>query len=98
MIPSPTKTTTHPIKETFIALSNNEPLPDDMCLLEAYYFIKAHKLVAFDHFIAYWTDGRSKQLLRDILTAHYPPLDYCHSEENGFDLLSDYVAIAKTVF
>lgn len=98
MIPAPAKTTSHPMHDTFIAIKNNQPLPDDMCLLEAYYFVKAHKLVALDHFLTYWTDGRSKQLLRDILTAHYPPLDYCHSEENGFDLLSDYVAIAKTVF
>lgn len=98
MIPAPAKTTSHPMHDTFIALKNNQPLPDDMCLLEAYYFVKAHKLVALDHFLAYWTDGRSKQLLRRVLTAHYPPLDYCHSEENGFDLLSDYVAIAKTVF
>ena len=98
MIPAPAKTTSYPMYDTFIALKNNQPLPDDMCLLEAYYFIKAHKLAALDHFLSYWTDGRSKQLLRRILTAHYPPLDYCHSEENGFDLLSDYVAIAKTVF
>lgn len=81
----------------FAALKTNQPLPD-MSTVEAYLFCKAHKLVALDHFLSYWTDGRSKQLLRDILTAHYPPLDYGHPEENGFDLLSDYVAIAKTVF
>ena len=81
----------------FAALKANQPLPE-MSTVEAYLFCKAHKLAALDHFLSYWTDGRSKQLLRNILTAHYPPLDYCHSEENGFDLLSDYVAIAKTVF
>ena len=81
----------------FAALKANQPLPE-MSTVEAYLFCKAHKLVALDHFLAYWADGRSKQLLCDILIAHYPPLDYCHSEENGFDLLSDYVAIAKTVF
>ena len=81
----------------FAALKANQSLPN-MSTVEAYLFCKAHKLAALDHFLAYWTDGRSKQLLRSILTARYPPLDYCHSEENGFDLLSDYVAIAKTVF
>ena len=81
----------------FAALKANQLLPD-MSTLEAYLFCKAHKLVAFDHYMTYWNDGRDKQPLHDILTAHYPPLDYCHSEENGFDLLSDYVAIAKTVF
>ena len=81
----------------FAALKANQPLPK-MSTVEAYLFCKAHKLAALDHFLSYWTDGRSKQLLRRVLTAHYPPLDYCHSVENGFDLLSDYVAIAKTVF
>ena len=81
----------------FAALKANQPLPE-MSTVEAYLFCKAHKLVALDHFLSYWTDGRSKQVLRRVLTARYPPLDYCHSEENGFDLLSDYVAIAKTVF
>ena len=81
----------------FAALKANQPLPK-MSTVEAYLFCKAHKLVALDHFLSYWADGRNKKLLRSILTAHYPPLDYCHSEENGFDLLSDYVAIAKTVF
>lgn len=81
----------------FAALKANQPLPE-MSTVEAYLFCKAHKLVALDHFLAYWTDGHSNQLLRDILTAHYPPLDCNHPEANGFDLLSDYVAIAKTVF
>ena len=81
----------------FAALKANQSFPK-MSTVEAYLFCKAHKLVALDHFLTYWTDGRDKQPLRDILTTYYPPLDYCHSEENGFDLLSDYVAIAKTVF
>lgn len=81
----------------FAALKANQPLPD-MSTVETYLFCKAHKLVALDHFLSYWNDGRDKQPLHDILTAYYPPLGYCHSEENGFDLLSDYVAIAKTVF
>ena len=44
------------------------------------------------------TSPRRSYFKYRVLTAHYPPLDYCHSEDNGFDLLSDYVAIAKTVF
>ena len=98
MIPSPTRTTTHPIKETFIALSNNEPLPADMCLVEAYYFTKAHKLVALDHFMRYWNDGRSKQVLIDILKANYPPLEYNHALEDGYESLGVYVEIARSVF
>lgn len=98
MIPSPTRTTTHPVKETFIALSNNEPLPADMCLVEAYYFTKAHKLVALDHFMCYWNDGRSKRILTDILKAHYPPLEYNHALEDGYECLDVYVEIARSVF
>lgn len=44
MIPAPAKTTSHPMHDTFIALKNNQPLPDDMCLVEAYYFIKPTNL------------------------------------------------------
>ena len=98
MVPAPPRTTSHPIHDTFIALKNNQPLPDDMCLLEACYFIKAHKLVAYDHFIAYWNDGRSKQILRDILAAYYPPLEYCHPMEEGYVGLDIYVAVAKEIF
>ena len=98
MIPAPAKTTSHPMHDTFTALKNNQPLPDDMCLVEAYYFIKAHKLVAFDHFIAYWNDGRSKQILHDILDAYYPPLKCCHAMEEGFVGLDIYVAVAKEIF
>ena len=98
MIPSPTRTTSHPIRDTFIALSNNQPLPTDMCLVEVYYFVKAHKLVAFDHFINYWNDGRSKQILVDVLAAHYPPLTYGHSLENGYEGLEIYVEVAQSVF
>lgn len=98
MIPAPPRSTSHSMIDVFTTIKNNGPLPTDMCTVEAYYFIKAHKLVDLDHFLSYWADGHNKKLLRSILTAHYPPLDYCHSEENGFDLLSDYVAIAKTVF
>ena len=98
MIPAPAKTTSHSMYDTFIALKNNQPLPDDMCLLEIYYFCKAHKLVAYDHFIAYWNDGRSKQVLHDILDAYYPPLKCCHTVEEGFVGLTIYVAAAKEVF
>ena len=98
MILSPTRTTSHPIRDTFIALNNNQPLPTDMCLVEAYYFVKAHKLVTFDHFIKYWNDGRSKQLLNDILTAYYPPLTYGHSLEDGYEGLEIYVEVAQSVF
>ena len=98
MIPAPAKTTSHSMHETFTALKNNQPLPDDMCLLEIYYFAKAHKLVAYDHFITYWNDGRSKQPLRNILKAYYPPLEYCHAMEEGFVGLTVYVEFAKRVF
>ena len=98
MIPAPAKTTGHFICDTFIALKNNQPLPSSMSLLESYYFCKAHKLVAYDHFIAYWNDGRSKQVLRDILDTYYPPLDYCHTMEEGFVGLTVYVAAAREVF
>ena len=43
----------------FAALKANQPLPE-MSTVEAYLFCKAHKLVALDHFLSYWTDGRSK--------------------------------------
>ena len=98
MIPAPAKTTSHSMYDTFIALKNNQPLPDDMCLLEIYYFVKAHKLVAYDHFNAYWNDGRSKQVLHDILDAYYPPLKYCHTMEEGFVGLTVYVAAAREIF
>lgn len=48
--------------------------------------------------MAYWNDGRSKQILRDILAAYYPPLEYCHSMEEGFVGLDIYVAVAKEIF
>ena len=97
MIPAPITVTTYSAAAIFQLLKNNQPLPD-MDLVEAYYFVKAHKLVAIDHFMAYWKDGRSKQLLIDILKAHYPPLTYCHPLEEGYEGLENYVEIAKTIF
>ena len=97
MIPAPILVTTHLAATVFQLLKNNQSLPD-MDLTEAYYFVKAHKLVAIDHFIAYWNDGRFKQLLIDILEAHYPPLTYCHPLEEGYEGLENYVEIAKTMF
>lgn len=98
MIPAPVRSTSHSMLDVFTILKNNGPFPTDMCTVEAYYFAKAHKLVAYDHFMAYWNDGRSKQILRDVLAAHYPPLKYCHTMEEGFVGLDVYVAVAKEVF
>ena len=98
MHPAPAKTTSHSMTTTFELLKNNQPLPPDMCLLEIYYFCKAHKLVAHDHFIKYWNDGRSKQVLHDVLDAYYPPLKCCHTMEEGFVGLTIYVAVAKEIF
>ena len=98
MHPAPAKITSYPITATFELLKNNQLLPSDMCNLELYYFCKAHKLVAYDHFIAYWNDGRSKQPLRDILNSFYPPLNYGHPLEGGFVGLTVYVESARQVF
>lgn len=98
MHPAPVKTTSHPMTTVFELLKNNQPLPTGMCDLEIYYFCKAHKLVAHDHFIAYWNDGKSKQPLRNVLTAFYPPLEYNHKLEDGFLGLASYVESAKQIF
>ena len=98
MIPAPVKSTSHPMLDVFTILKNNGPFPTDMCTVEAYYFVKAHKLVAYDHFIKYWNDGRSKQILHNILNDHYPPLQYCHALEDGYTGLDIYVSVAKSVF
>ena len=95
---APVRTTSHSMTTVFELLKNNQPLPSDMCLLELYYFCKAHKLVAHDHFIKYWNDGKSKQPLRDILKAYYPPLDYGHELKDGFVGLTVYVEFAKQAF
>ena len=98
MYPAPIQPLAYSMREIFTQLKNNQSLPIGMGTLEAYYFCKAHKLVAYDHFIGYWRDGRSKQPLRDILAAHYPPLEYGHKQEDGFVGLTAYVNIAKEVF
>ena len=81
----------------FAALKANQPLPE-MSTVEAYLFCKAHKLVAYDHFIKYWNDGRSKQILHGILNDHYPPLATNHALEDGYIGLTVYVSVAKSVF
>lgn len=98
MIPAPARSTSHSLVDVFTTIKNNGPLPTAMCTAEAYYFVKAHKLVAYDHFIKYWNDGRSKQILRDILNDHYPPLSTNHALEDGYIGLTIYVSVAKSVF
>ena len=98
MIPAPARSTSHSMIDVFTILKNNGPFPTDMCTVEAYYFVKAHKLVAYDHFIKYWNDGRSKQILHDILNDHYPPLATNHALEDGYIGLIIYVSVAKSVF
>ena len=38
------------------------------------------------------------QPLADILDTHYPPLTYCHNQQDGYIGLDDYVELAKGVF
>ena len=63
-----------------------------------YFFYKAHKLANTDSFMAYWRPQEDKQVLKDILDDHYPPLTYNHPEADGYPDLPKYVAIAKTIF
>lgn len=65
--------------------------------LEQYYYCKAHKLANTEHFERFWTSGRSKDPLRAILKAFYPPLEFCHSVDEGFPDLSSYVAVASPI-
>jgi len=81
----------------FRLLKHGRPFPS-LTLKETYYIAKAHKLVDEEHFYSYWQDGRSKRRLRDILSAYYPPLEYCHSLKTGFPKLPYYLHIAKVAF
>lgn len=69
-----------------------------MSTAEAYFYVKAHKLVARADFNQYWQSGRDKQLLGDILADHYPPLEYDHDQAKGYVGLDTYVDLAKEVF
>ena len=63
-----------------------------------YFFYKAHKLVDWRGFMTYWSKQTDKQVLKDILNENYPPLEYNHEEKDGYQNLSYYVKIAKTIF
>jgi hypothetical protein len=65
---------------------------------EQYFYVKAHKLVALEHFLAFWNDGKDRQPCRDILNAFYPPLEHNHEEQDGLPGLSAYVKLARKVF
>ena len=86
------------MKQIFEDLKNNKSLPQFASTREAYYYVKAHKLAAPAHFYSYWNSGRDKQILRDILNDHYPPLDYCHPLEKGYPELTEYYTVAVEVF
>lgn len=70
--------------------------------LDHYHYIKAYKLVNPDRFYAYCKQHKPNQdfiaMLHRILAENYPPLEYNHSEPNGYPTLSAFVAIAKTHF
>ena len=87
-----------PDQSIFLALKANKPFPTFTSTKEAYFYIKAHKLVAHDHFIHYWQDGRSKQPLIDVLADHYPPLEHCHEQSQGYAGLDAYANMANEVF
>lgn len=85
------------MRSTFEALKAGKPFPT-LPTHEAYFFAKAHKLVAHNHFISYWNSGRDKQPLTDILSAYYPPLEYNHTQSQGLPGLDQYVLAATQVF
>lgn len=87
-----------PDRQIFEQLKANQPFPVFASTKEAYFYVKAHKLVAQAHFHQYWNDGRSKQPLTDILNDHYPPLEYCHDQPKGYPGLDAYVTLANEVF
>lgn len=87
-----------PDPSIFLALKANQPFPVFASTKEAYFYVKAHKLVAPSHFYQYWNDGRSKQPLTDILNDHYPPLEYCHDQPKGYPGLDAYVTLANEAF
>lgn len=86
-----------PDQSIFLVIKANQPFPVFASTREAYFYAKAHKLVAPGHFYQYW-DSRDKQLLSDILNDHYPPLGYCHDQSKGYPGLDAYVNMAKGVF
>ena len=87
-----------PDPSIFLTLKANQPFPVFASTKEAYFYVKAHKLVAPGHFYQYWNDGRSKQPLIDILKGNYPPLEYCHDQPKGYPGLDAYVTLANEVF
>lgn len=86
-----------PNKQIFEQLKANQPFPTFPTTKEAYFYIKAHKLVAEPHFYQYW-NNRDKQPLINVLNDHYPPLEYCHKQSQGYQGLDAYVTLAKEVF
>ena len=70
---------------------------------EFYFYIKAFKLANQNAFFAYCQQHKQAnpaflQMLRSILSDHYPPLEYCHPQEKGYEGLDTYVDIANEVF
>ena len=69
---------------------------------EFYFYIKAFKLVNQNAFYNYCKIHKPNptfdQMLKSILDDHYPPLEYCHLQEKGYEGLNTYVDIAKTIF
>ena len=74
---------------------------------EFYFYIKAFKLVNQNAFYNYCnihkgnlnsTDTAFHTKLKQTLDDHYPPLEYCHPQEKGYEGLDTYVDIAKTIF
>lgn len=86
-----------PNRQIFEQLKANRSVPAFTTTKEAYFYVKAHKLVAQAHFHQYW-NSRDKQPLSDILNDHYPPLEYCHDQSRGYPGLDAYVTLANEVF
>lgn len=90
-----------PNADVFIAMKqrkSNEEIFGGMCTKEVYFYNKAVWVVNNNEFIAFWHDGRSKALLTQVLKDHYPPLEYCHEQEDGYDGLDKYVEVAKLYY
>ena len=79
--------------------------------LEYYYYIKAYKLVNCASFYDYCRLHKGTEFGRDnpnatkfllmlytIIDENYPPLEFCHNQQNGYIGLDDYVELAKEVF
>ena len=86
-----------PDPSIFLALKANQPFPVFASTKEAYFYVKAHKLVDQAHFHQYW-NSRDKQPVRAILNDHYPPLEHCHEQSKGYPGLDAYVTLANEVF